>query len=103
MKFKWNANSPETFINTFTGADVNNLQEALVNLVNAPSQVNVDEFCHGLNSLFIEKAKECNICKEMPNVSKKSNHCKTNKPWFDYECSKSRQEYYRVKSREKAT
>ena len=103
MKFKWNANSPETFINTFTGADVNNLQEALVNLVNAPSQVNVDEFCHGLNSLFIEKAKECNICKEMPNVSKKSNHCKTNKPWFDYECSKSRQEYYRVKSQLKFT
>ena len=52
-----------------------------------------------MNSILIEKAKQCGICKEKNNFGNKTKNEKKNKPWFDHDCRKARDEYYRVKSK----
>ena len=56
------------------------------------------KFCEDLNDFIIEKAKDCNIFKaysETNLIKRNKKHAK-NKPWFDAECLKTRNDYYRV-------
>ena len=99
LSFKWNSDSPNIFLNSFSDVDYYDLINSIESLEREPSQSSVDSFCTELNNLFIEKAKDCNICKEKSNTKKNIKLDKKNKPWFDRECFNAREDYYKVKSR----
>ena len=101
ISFKWNSGSPKDFSDSFNANDLDRLLNNMHVVESEPSQTNINNFCDELSTLLIEKAKECNICKDKPVVDKNKHmkNEKKNKPWFDRECRDARDEYYRVKSR----
>ena len=99
LYFKWNVKSTQQYQESFSENDLSELKEQLDIAISTPRQENFDVFCNNINQILIKKAKECGICKEKTNikargVKKKKNH----KPWFDNECQKVRDSYYRVKN-----
>ena len=67
-----------------------------------PSREKIDALCDSLSNIMISKAKECGICKEKSDLCESSDRAsksKTKKPWFDIECKKERDNYYRVKNK----
>ena len=101
LSFKWDSKSSNIYRNSISNTDINELVEFIVKIETEPSQKSIDEICSKLSQLLVEKAKDCNICKERV-LYKNSNDIrngKKHKPWFDLECRSARNEYYKVKNK----
>ena len=64
LSFKWDSKSSNIYRNSISNTDINELVEFIVKIETEPSQKSIDEICSKLSQLLVEKAKDCNICKE---------------------------------------
>ena len=103
LNFNWDSSSSNIYSNAISSADITNLLEHVNKIESEPSQGSLNELCGELSKFLVEKAKDCNICKE--RVTSKSNDDVRNKrkqqTWFDFECKSARNEYYKVKNKMK--
>ena len=102
VSFRWSPESAQRFKICFSEANIEQLKASLNDVKQSPSQDGIDSICTQLNSLFISKAEECGICtnKVLSNSKPRKKYVK---PWFDNECNKHRDEYYRVRNKMKFT
>ena len=102
ISFRWDNEKASNFTNCFDSTAIKDLKNELINLNINASQSKIDLFCEKLCNIFIENATNVGACKVNKNTNKKNNGKKSqkanlSKPWFDKECIKRREEYYRVK------
>ena len=96
MICKWdNEKKTEYQLNT----DTNKINEIINKLSslnrNASSKEEIDDISKHLQNIVIDAAKITGMCKQRSNKIAKKN--KTNKPWFDATCKKSKQNYLKAK------
>ena len=104
LAFKWDEGSPEDFRCSFTAEDISLINDNLHDINPNPSQGAVDNFCEKLNTLFIDKAKNCGICKvKTSNDLQLQQGNKKHKPWFDQHCLNLRNDYHRIRNKIKFT
>ena len=103
FKFTWNNEKGKVYEDSLRNVDLSYVKDQCNDCNVNPSQENVDRLFDTINKIMIEKATDCGICK-LKNmtepITKKSKNCK---PWFDNECRRVRDDYYRVKNKLKFT
>ena len=72
VSFKWSSDSSDDFNNAFSNDDFNRLTAGIEDVLTNPCKININSFCNEINSILIEKAKQCGICKENNNFGNKT-------------------------------
>ena len=86
--FQWQSDSAVKYEGKLYESDFESLQADLDALKKNSSQSVMNDFCGRLNSLLINTAVKCGICKNKKVNDITCDKKKHNKPWFDYECKR---------------
>ena len=62
MSFKWSLDKATAFQRNISGRDLERLSCELESVKLDPSQENIDQFCNKLCGVFIETAKQIDVC-----------------------------------------
>ena len=71
--FKWNTTSSNSYRSAISETDVSDLLDYVSEVEANPNTGNINDVCDKLSTFLIEKAKECNICKERPISNRSQN------------------------------
>ena len=85
---KWQPGKNHEYKNSFSVENIEALSRKIDNLLdteNGTSQQDIDGLVSSLNSLFIETAKNVDLCKTPKQTTRKYTRKFPNKPWFDRE------------------